>query len=169
MKPGELFFGSGSVRVRTLLGSCVAITVWHPSLRIGGMCHYLLPERSPHQPNDQRPYGYYATDAVQYFVDNAYNAGIPPDRFEVKLFGGANMFDNPVSQYKAVNVARDNIERGLQLLSLRGFRVKTSDVGGHRYRNVYLDLLHGDVWVKQGGRGPSSPRPDVSPEPSIDP
>jgi hypothetical protein len=43
LQPGEFYFGDHETRIRTLLGSCVAITMWHPRLRIGGMCHYLLP------------------------------------------------------------------------------------------------------------------------------
>ncbi len=46
LQPGELYFGDGRTRVRTLLGSCVAIAVWHPRLRIGGLCHYMLPSRA---------------------------------------------------------------------------------------------------------------------------
>jgi chemotaxis protein CheD len=31
--------------IRTVLGSCVSITLWHPVKRVGGMCHFLLPTR----------------------------------------------------------------------------------------------------------------------------
>ena len=41
--PGEFHFGDQDDRIITLLGSCVAITLWHPEKRIGGMCHYMLP------------------------------------------------------------------------------------------------------------------------------
>src|SRR5690606_5865574 len=44
--PGALWFGTGDVRLHTLLGSCVAITLWHPRYRYGGMCHFMLPGRS---------------------------------------------------------------------------------------------------------------------------
>src|SRR5262245_20243998 len=43
LQAGEFYFGGEKTRIRTLLGSCVAITVWHPKLRIGGMSHYMLP------------------------------------------------------------------------------------------------------------------------------
>ena len=45
LQPGEFYFGEEKTRIRTLLGSCVAVTLWHPKLRIGGMCHYMLPRR----------------------------------------------------------------------------------------------------------------------------
>ena len=46
LQPGEFQFSDDpDVRLRTLLGSCVAITMWHPRRRYGAMCHYMLPTR----------------------------------------------------------------------------------------------------------------------------
>ena len=54
LQPGEFYFGEGKTRIRTLLGSCVAITLWHPRLHIGGMSHYMLPSRPRHRKNAPR-------------------------------------------------------------------------------------------------------------------
>jgi len=43
--PGDLFFGDRDTRIRTLLGSCVAVTLWHPRAKLGGMCHFVVPTR----------------------------------------------------------------------------------------------------------------------------
>jgi chemotaxis protein CheD len=45
LQPGEFFVAQGSCKIRTLLGSCVAITLWHPRKRIGAMSHFLLATR----------------------------------------------------------------------------------------------------------------------------
>jgi len=37
LQAGELHFGNRNTRIRTLLGSCISITAWHPQLPIGGM------------------------------------------------------------------------------------------------------------------------------------
>jgi len=67
LRPGDHYFTDRkNTRIRTLLGSCVSITFWHPRLLIGGMCHYMLPERG----NELRaedwhaPDGRYADEAV---------------------------------------------------------------------------------------------------------
>ena len=44
LMPGQMHLGQQVASVRTLLGSGVAITLWHPQRRIGGMCHFLLPQ-----------------------------------------------------------------------------------------------------------------------------
>src|SRR5487761_2044785 len=46
LQPGEYYVGAAGCRIRTLLGSCVSVTLWHPVMRIGAMSHFLLAERS---------------------------------------------------------------------------------------------------------------------------
>ena len=45
LQPGDLFVADASYRIRTVLGSCVSITLWHPGSACGGMSHFLLPTR----------------------------------------------------------------------------------------------------------------------------
>ena len=47
--PGDLYFGRGEHQVRTLLGSCVGITLWHPRAYLGGMCHVHGAEPRPRE------------------------------------------------------------------------------------------------------------------------
>ncbi len=35
LQPGEHFVGDADCRIRTLLGSCVSITLWHATRRLG--------------------------------------------------------------------------------------------------------------------------------------
>lgn len=150
LSPGELFFGGGQTVINTLLGSCVAITLWHPRQRIGGMCHYLLTDRSQYGRSDGHPSGYYATDAIEYFLDEVGQSGCRPRDFEVKLFGGGNMFDGVQAKTSSINVAQVNVAEGQRLLQENGFAVKAADVGGVRYRKIYFELASGDVWVQYG-------------------
>lgn len=64
LNPGEIFFGGSGFRVRTLLGSCVSIVLWHPNRHLGGMCHYLLPTPSDIHSEKSHKYG---IDAVPFF------------------------------------------------------------------------------------------------------
>ncbi len=45
LNPGEYFVGGAGFQVRTILGSCVSIILWHQRLRFGAMSHYLLSSR----------------------------------------------------------------------------------------------------------------------------
>src|SRR3972149_9955326 len=43
LPPGQLFASAERAAVSTILGSCVAVCLWDPILKIGGINHYLLP------------------------------------------------------------------------------------------------------------------------------
>ena len=45
LQPGDLFVADADYRLRTVLGSCVSMTLWHRASRTGGMTHSLLPTR----------------------------------------------------------------------------------------------------------------------------
>jgi chemotaxis protein CheD len=40
--PGAFFAQKGEYTVSTILGSCVAVCLWDPVLRIGGINHYMM-------------------------------------------------------------------------------------------------------------------------------
>lgn len=146
LRPGEFYFGSGLVWVRTLLGSCIAVTLWSPRLRYGGMCHYLLPAQpEPHEP----PNGKYADGAFRLFDREIKRLGCAPSEFEVKVFGGARMWRGHSVQTK-LDVSARNIEAARALVCAYGWVVKGESVGGNCHRTVILDLTNGDTWLRQG-------------------
>lgn len=156
LHPGEVWFGQNPARVRTLLGSCVAITLWHPQLRIGGMCHYLLSGQTEQARHSDKP-GYYATGAIRYFQQIIRSWRTRPWDYEVKMFGGGSMFSDTERYEGRLRVAESNIQHGQHLLEKAGFFVKARDLGGVRYRIILLELDSGDVWVRYGHNSQSTP------------
>ena len=73
LNPGEFYFGDRDVRIRTILGSCVSITLWHPKLLIGGMCHYMLPSRQGRE--TKRADGKYADEALGLLFEEIRRGG----------------------------------------------------------------------------------------------
>lgn len=146
--PGEFWFGGERTRIRTLLGSCVAIVLWQPLRRIGGMCHYLLPHR-PVPEVDAAPDGRYADEAMALFMQQLRLSGTSPGEYQAKLFGGGEMFvDVPVGR-RAHDVARRNMDAARALLLREGFHVLAEDLGGRGHRNLVFDVWSGDVWLKR--------------------
>lgn len=148
LQPGDLYFGDRDTRLRTVLGSCVSLTFWHPQLLVGGMCHYMLPNRSQEKRgiNPSGLDGRYADEAIALLLKDINAAGVPHREFEVKLFGGGNMFperSNPVS-----HVGLKNVEMARQLVIKHGFNCVAEHLGGDGHRNVIFDVWSGHVWVK---------------------
>jgi chemotaxis protein CheD len=149
LQPGEFHFGGCDTRIRTLLGSCVAITMWHPRLLIGGMCHFMLPSRIVRPANELD--GRYADEAMALFHREIRAIGGGSGEFQVKLFGGGNMFNLPPhcdDQSGCNNVACRNVMAARQLLHDHGHDIKAEHVGLHGHRNVILDVHSGKVWMR---------------------
>ena len=154
LAPGEFWFGDARTRIRTLLGSCVAITLWHPGLRIGGMCHYMLPHR-PRTAGDEPPDGRYGDEAMELFLRELRRSRTAPADYHVKLFGGGRMFARGHGTTGHADISERNMDAGRELVTRHGFRLHAHDMGGEGHRNVILDLWSGDVWLKRApaGRG----------------
>ena len=148
LQPGEFYFGDEKTRIRTLLGSCVAITLWHPQQHIGGMCHYLLPQRPRSKPGDALD-GRYAEDAMQMFMHELRRSKTKPSEYQGKLFGGSSMFAHPAKPRPHLNISQRNIEFSRILMTQFGFKIHGEDMGGAGHRNIILDLWNGDAWVKR--------------------
>ncbi|CAG1022256.1 chemotaxis protein CheD [Methylomonas sp. LL1] len=145
LQPGEFYFGGRETRIRTVLGSCVAITMWHPRLQVGGMCHYLLAE-SRGRGKEHGLDGRYAGDAISLFMRELEKNASRPVDYEVKLFGGGNQFPDHAGNSR-INVSDNNVEVGRKLLKQHGFTLKAEHSGGIGPRNVIFDVWCGNVWL----------------------
>ena len=160
---GDYYFGAERVRVQTVLGTCIAITLWHPIKRFGGICHYLLPTRGiARAPASGLP-GVYADDVMELFEASMRRSQTRAQEYQVKLFGGGNMFPEQLATSKCrdqactdraratcASIGCRNIAAGQQMLAEHGFTLAARDVGGHGSRQVSFDVWSGDVWVRRG-------------------
>jgi len=145
LQPGEFYFGDASARVHTLLGSCVAITLWHPTRLIGGMCHYLLPSRQ--QPGRQLD-GKYADEAMELFLLETARHHTRLEEYQVKLFGGGTMFPGYGKKIAGATVADNNVAAAHRLVARHRLQLSAQDLGRSGHRNVIFDIGSGHVWVR---------------------
>jgi chemotaxis protein CheD len=143
-------FGDESVRIKTLLGSCVAVTFWHPERRIGAMCHYLLPQRP--RPGTGLLDAKYGEDAIAMITETFLQRGLRSSAFEVQMFGGANMFGNLPSGM-VPDIGGRNASEGHRILLKAGFQILREDLAGEDPRVILFDIRTGEVSVAQRGHG----------------
>lgn len=152
LMPGQMHLGRQAASLRTLLGSCVAITLWHPGLRIGGMCHYLLPARQRRA--GEAPDGRYGDEAVEAMVQRLRALGAEPADFVAHLYGGADTLASANGGLR-FNIGERNIEQGWTLIDRYGFQLEGVDVGEDVPRVVSLSMADGAVQMRRGnGRAP---------------
>ncbi|ABZ94039.1 Chemotaxis protein [Leptospira biflexa serovar Patoc strain 'Patoc 1 (Ames)'] len=150
LNPGEIFFGDGHYRVRTLLGSCVSIVLWHPILQLGGMCHFLLPYPSDIKLEKTHKYG---IDAFQYFLNEIKKKRTKPTEYSAKIFGGSNMFLNEEREILRNDasslIGTKNAEFAKKILQENQIKIISEDLGGNQSRKIYFSVWDGEVWVEK--------------------
>ena len=154
--PGEWYFGVEYERLHTILGSCVALTAWHPTLRIGGMCHYLLAidpahkaaaaksgNTAQHQGKGNLGDCRYAINALAQ-MKKAMQAYAHVDEYQLGIFGGGDMFafNSPTS------IGHDNIAYARQWLRREKLHPVQTDVGGKISRSLMLVIPTGEIQLK---------------------
>jgi chemotaxis protein CheD len=144
LMPGQWHFGQAAT-LKTLLGSCVAITLWHPLKRYGGMCHFLLPSRATRGQGALD--GRYGDEAIELLLQGIARTGTKPSDYIAHLYGGADTM--PDGMNVKFNVGERNIEKGWALIDSNGFQLQDVDVGDNVPRTVVIDLATGKVDVKR--------------------
>ncbi|HMD99014.1 MAG TPA: chemotaxis protein CheD [Terriglobia bacterium] len=150
LQPGELHLAREPVIIRTLLGSCVGITFWSARLRIGALCHALLP-RCPNgssagvsRATGRRYVDYCVRDLARQFDE----LGVPRAEVQVKVFGGADVLLVSNGGSRAT-VGRQNCDVALEVLRAEGFDVIASSLGGTVGRNIQFNTGTGEVLLRR--------------------
>lgn len=141
--PGEFFVGNYQYTIRTLLGSCVSITLWHPHKRIGAMSHYLLAQRSGNTESELS--GRYGEEALNLMLEQLAKLGVNGKECQAKIFGGGQMFPGRPDS----DVGKKNGDAARWLLQERGITVVSESLFGEGHRKIVFDVNTGDVWSRQ--------------------
>lgn len=119
---GEFHVAQEDVVLTTILGSCVAACIRDPLIGLGGMNHFLLPGANG---DEGLRYG---VQSMELLLNALLRQGARRERLEVKLFGGANLFDGltDVGAQNAAFAERFLQDEGLTYVggSLRGERAR---------------------------------------------
>jgi len=147
LQPGELFVADAGFQIRTILGSCVSITLWHPETGLGGMSHFLLPTRG-HKVHHSEMDGRYGDEAMALMLADLRARGVEPQECQAKIFGGGNMFPGR-GHASNIRVGQRNGLAARSLLRQHGIPVVSESLFGEGHRQIIFDLSRGDVWARQ--------------------
>lgn len=85
---GEFAIGTApDTRISTLLGSCIAVCLNDPVVRIGGMNHILLPDGC----GTHAAAAGYGANLMELLINALIKRGADKSRLQAKLFGGGRM------------------------------------------------------------------------------
>lgn len=130
--PGQLIACKDETIVSTLLGSCVAVALFDPIKKIGGLNHYLLPEVT----SNEQASGRYGNFAIPKLVYDLEKLGASKSRLQAKVYGGGNVLtENSFGE----SIGSSNIILAYQLLAEIDIAIIEENVGGTLGRKIHLN------------------------------
>lgn len=150
LKPGSWYFGRAPGIIRTILGSCVAVTMFHRRSGRSAICHAVMPlcDQGGYCLSYCAEHSRYTDCIVRRMAGLFREQGLRPREIEVKLFGGANGIGGNGGATRAA-VGRQNVEQARKVLEEQSLTLQCSDVGGAEGRKLLFDTVTGEVRVKR--------------------
>jgi len=129
------------------LGSCIAIAVYDPVTKVGGLLHYLLPDSTIDAEKAQRNPFMFADTGIPELFHRAYRMGANKQRLIVTVAGGAQVMS---SEY--FNIGKRNQLAAKKILWRAGVLVRHEETGGESSRTVRMELATGQIFLRTAGR-----------------
>ena len=129
--------------IATLLGSCIAVCLFDPVLRMGGMNHFLLPScpRSDNAEVDVILNGDYSMEVL---VNGMLNKGAKKVRLIAKVFGGGTIISSINT-----DIGGRNSAFAFEWLEREGIALASSDCNGPWARKVVFVPRTGDAFSRR--------------------
>jgi chemotaxis protein CheD len=126
----------------TLLGSCVAVCLFDPKMKIGGINHFMLPNMARGKNNDVDSLlsGDYAMESL---LNALLNKGAKKAQLQAKAFGGGTIIETSLS------IGMRNASFTKEWLSREGIPLVSSDFLGPWSRKVLFLPGTGDVFCRR--------------------
>lgn len=138
--PSHVVVSRDGFDLHTLLGSCVAVCLYDPVVRCGGMNHYMVPSWNGEGLESPK----YGNIAIDMLLQKMLDVGAQKHNLVAKVFGGASQY----YQNSILNVGERNVMIARTMLEKLRIRVVANSIGGNRGRKIAFNTDNGDVMLK---------------------
>ena len=132
----------GQLLVSYALGSCVGVCLYDVKIRIAGMAHIILPDRTyaVGQKNEYK----FAADGTRKLLDEMCRQGAQRRYITAKIAGGAKMFGTAENDW---DIGQRNVIGVKQVLSEERIRLTAEDTGSNYGRTITFSAEDGIMEV----------------------
>ncbi len=130
-------------RLTAILGSCVAIALYAPKLRLGMLSHVVLPNCNGSSACPAK----YADTVVPHMLSVMQEHGARPSELIAKVAGGACLFGGG----RFMDIGQSNARVAIAALEAANIRIAARDVAGTVGRRICFDLSTGALTVASPG------------------
>jgi len=131
------------------LGSCVGITLFDVTKKIGGLAHVMLPTYKGFEGQNKAKF---ADSAIIELINQLTRIGALRNSLVAKLAGGAHMFGRTQSN-DMLKIGERNAAASIAILRQLGIPVRANDTGGTHGRTIELYTDTGALKIRTVGAG----------------
>ena len=141
---GELAVARGTDQlIASAIGSCLVITCYDPTRKLGAMAHTMLPSSTSHGRGQDGRDTKCVDAAIEEMLTRLQALGARPEDLEAKVIGAANMFRTLDS-----SLGQAMLESARTTLAQHRIPLLGESVGGSIGRSVEFSIASGIVTVK---------------------
>lgn len=141
LEAGQVIVSESPIVVRTILGSCVSVTLYDYKTGIAGIIHGLYGGKGDSP--------LYTETALEMMIQEFIKRDIRLQRVEVKLFGGAIMQLAPSEDEVSNAIRIKNVQSAKEVLRKYNMSITAEDTGCACGREVFFFTENGEVFVKK--------------------
>lgn len=144
IRMGCIGLGKGNEALKTLLGSCIGLTLFDHVNCLGALAHIVLPDSDGHD----GPAGKFVDTAIPELVKMIEQQGGNAKHLSAKIMGGASMFQSNA----ASDIGDRNIKATESNLNRLGIPITARHCGGNMGRRVIFFPGSGRVRIEIVGQ-----------------
>jgi chemotaxis protein CheD len=141
--PGYVYMSRESSLISTVVGSCVAVSLWDCEKALGGMANFLYPVVK----DKSQAVVLYGNVAISSMIKLFIGEGSRPEHLTAQIFGGAV---NPLGGCEEIGL--ENIRVAQKLLASKRIPVTSEDIGGTMGRKIVYNTLYNEAIVYKVNR-----------------
>ena len=131
------------------LGSCVGITLYDRTKKIGGLAHVMLPT---YKGFEGQTIAKFADSAIIELVNQLGRMGVARGSLVAKIAGGAHMFGRTQNN-DMLKIGERNAAASLAILNQLRIPIQANDTGGTHGRTIELYMDTGSLKIRTVGAG----------------
>jgi len=138
LPPGHIHLGHEASLLWTVLGSCMAVSLWDNQKMWGGMCHFLYPFTA----DSRKATAQYGNVAVKCLVKMFLDGGAKGKNLRAQLFGGAQ-----ANSANCSKIAKENLQMARMILKSYHIATISEDTGGYMGRKIVYNTQRNEAIV----------------------
>jgi len=138
IKPGYIYIPVSQTKISAVLGSSAAVAIYDKAKKIGGMSHFLYPEKL----STDKPRAIYGDVSIMTLIKMLLAKGSKKKYLEAQIFGGG--FN---TRYSNEDIGKSNISSAKKILIKEEIVLVSEDTGGEKGRKIIFDTHTNEIVI----------------------